>query len=197
MKPTYFRTPNEFRAWLKEHHDRETELWVGFHKKGSGTPSITWSEAVDEALCYGWVDSIRRSVDDKRFMNRFTPRKPSSNWSEVNVRRVEELTRQRRMSAPGRKAFQARRPKEAGTYSYEQRYQVSLSPELERRFRAKKKAWTWFQDQSAGYRSTALYWVMSAKKQETRERRLATLIEDSGAGRRIPPLRPRRPGGVR
>ena len=132
MKPTYFRTPNEFRAWLKEHHDRETELWVGFHKKGSGTPSITWSEAVDEALCYGWVDSIRRSVDDKRFMNRFTPRKPSSNWSEVNVRRVEELTRQRRMSAPGRKAFQARRPKEAGTYSYEQRYQVSLSPELER-----------------------------------------------------------------
>jgi uncharacterized protein YdeI (YjbR/CyaY-like superfamily) len=189
MKPTYFRTPTEFRAWLKEHHDKETELWVGFHKKGSGKPSITWSEAVDEALCYGWVDSIRKRVDDKRFMNRFTPRKPSSNWSEVNVRRVEELTRQRRMRMPGRKAFEARRPKKTGTYSYEQRYEVTLSPELERRFRARKKAWTWFQDQSASYRSTALYWVMSAKKQGTRERRLATLIEDSAGGRRVPPLR--------
>jgi uncharacterized protein YdeI (YjbR/CyaY-like superfamily) len=189
MRPTYFRTPSEFRDWLKEHHDKEAELWVGFHKKGSGMPSITWSEAVDEALCYGWVDSIRRSVDDKRFMNRFTPRKPSSNWSEVNVRRVEELTRQRRMRMPGRKAFEARRPKKAGTYSYEQRYEVKLPPELERRFRARTKAWTWFQDQSASYRSTALYWVMSAKKQETRGRRLATLIEDSAAGQRVPPLR--------
>src|SRR5262245_3310335 len=108
MKPTYFRAPAEFRAWLNKHHATADELWVGFYKKGSGMPSIAWSEAVDEALCFGWVDSIRRSVDDERYTNRFTPRKPTSNWSEVNVRRVEELTRQRRMRAPGRKAFEAR-----------------------------------------------------------------------------------------
>jgi len=189
MKPKYFRTPAEFRAWLREHHDSATELWVGFRKKGSSTPSITWSEAVDEALCYGWVDSIRKSVDEERYTNRFTPRKPSSNWSEVNVRRVEELTRQRRMRAPGRKAFEARQPRKAGAYSYEQRYDVKLSPDLERRFRAKRKAWAWFCDQSPSYRSTALYWVMSAKKPETRERRLTQLIEDSAAGLRVPPLR--------
>ena len=189
MRPTYFRSPAEFRAWLKEHHATEDELWVGFYKKGSGRPSITWSEAVDEALCYGWVDSVRKSVDDKRFTNRFTPRKPSSNWSEINVRRVEELTRQRRMRAPGRKAFEARQARRAGTYSYEQRYDVKLPPDLERRFRAEKKAWAWFREQPAGYRSTALYWVMSAKRHDTRERRLATLIEDSSKGRRVPPLR--------
>ena len=189
MRPTYFRTPAEFRAWLREHHDTEAELWVGFYKKGSGTPSITWSEAVDEALCYGWVDSIRRSVDDQRYTNRFTPRKPSSNWSEVNIRRVEELTRRRRMRAPGRKAFEARQPKKTGTYSYEQRYDVRLPPDLDRRFRASKNAWAWFREQPAGYRSTALYWVMSAKTQETRERRLTTLIKDSSKGRRVPPLR--------
>jgi uncharacterized protein YdeI (YjbR/CyaY-like superfamily) len=189
MKPTYFRTPAEFRAWLKEHHATEDELWVGVYKKGSGIPSITWSEAVDEALCYGWVDGIRRGVDERRFMNRFTPRKPSSNWSEVNIRRVEELTRQRRMRAPGRKAFEARQARKAGTYFYEQRYEVELSPDLDRRFRASKRAWAWFQDQPAAYRSLALYWVMSAKKPETRERRLSTLIEDSAGGQRVPPLR--------
>jgi uncharacterized protein YdeI (YjbR/CyaY-like superfamily) len=189
MMPTYFRAPSEFRAWLKKHHATADELWVGFYKKGSGMPSITWSEAVDEALCFGWVDSIRRSVDDERYTNRFTPRKPTSNWSEVNVRRVEELTRQRRMRAPGRKAFEARQPRKSGTYSYEQRYDVRLSPELERRFRARKRAWAWFRDQPPSYRSTALYWVMSAKKPETRERRLSTLIQDSAVGRKVPPLR--------
>ena len=189
MKPRYFRTPAEFRAWLKEHHDTEDELWVGFYKKGSGALSITWSEAVDEALCYGWVDSIRKGVDDERFMNRFTPRKPTSNWSEVNVRRVEKLTKQRRMRAPGRKAFEARQPRKAGAYSYEQRYDVKLSPDLERRFRANVDAWTWFRDQGAGYRSFALYWVMSAKKPETRERRLVQLIDDSANGLKVPPLR--------
>jgi uncharacterized protein YdeI (YjbR/CyaY-like superfamily) len=189
MMPTYFRAPSEFRAWLKKHHATADELWVGFYKKGSDMPSITWSEAVDEALCFGWVDSIRRSVDDERYTNRFTPRKPTSNWSEVNVRRVEELTRQRRMRAPGRKAFEARQPRKSGTYSYEQRYDVRLSPELERRFRARKRAWAWFRDQPPSYRSTALYWVMSAKKPETRERRLSTLIQDSAVGRKVPPLR--------
>ena len=189
MKPTYFRAPAEFRVWLKQHHATADELWVGFYRKGSGMPSITWSEAVDEALCFGWVDSIRRSVDDKRYTNRFTPRKPTSNWSEVNVRRVEELTRQRRMRAPGLKAYRARTPRKTGTYSYEQRYDVKLTPAFERTFRASKQAWAWFQAQPPGYRSTALYWVMSAKKPETRERRLATLIEDSANGIRVGPLR--------
>ena len=194
MKPRYFRSPTEFRAWLREHHGTETELWVGFHKKGSGRPSITWSEAVDEALCYGWVDSVRKSVDAQRFTNRFTPRKPNSNWSEVNIRRVEQLIRQRRMRAPGLKVFEARQPRKAGTYSYEQRYDVKLTPAFERTFRASKEAWAWFRGQPPGYRSTALYWVMTAKKPETRERRLSTLIEDSAAGRRVPPLRRRAPG---
>ena len=189
MRPTYFATAAEFRAWLKEHHDTADELWMGLYKKGSGRPSITWSEAVDEALCYGWVDSIRRGIDDRRYMNRFTPRKPNSNWSEVNIRRVEELTRQRRMRAPGLKAFEARTPREEGTYSYEQRYDIELPPDLERRFRARRKAWTWFHDQSPAYRSMALYWLMGAKKPETRERRLDTLIEDSANSRKIAPLR--------
>ena len=192
MKPTYFRTPTEFRTWLKEHHATADELWVGFYKKGSGTQSITWSEAVDEALCYGWVDSIRRSVDERRYTNRFTPRKPTSNWSQVNVRRVEELTRQHRMRAPGRKAFEARQPRKTGTYSYERRYEIDLPPELDRRFRAKRKAWRWFQDQSSAYRSMALYWVMSAKRHDTRKRRLETLISDSAAGRRISAFQGRR-----
>ena len=189
MKPTYFRTAAEFRAWLKEHHATQTELWVGLYKKGTGKPSITWSEAVDEALCFGWVDSVRRGVDAESYMNRFTPRKPTSNWSEVNIRRVEELTRQGRMRAPGRKAFEARRAREAGTYSYEQRYEIELPPAFERRFRAKTKAWGWFQAQSPAYRSMALYWVMGAKRPATRERRLETLIEDSAEGRRIATLR--------
>ena len=189
MKPTYFATAAEFRAWLKEHHATATELWVGFYKKASGVPSITWSEAVDEALCYGWVDSIRKSVDDRSFTNRFTPRKPGSNWSEVNVRRVEELTRQRRMRAPGLKAFRARTTRKTGTYSYEQRYDVELPPAFVRTFRASKQACAWFQAQPPGYRSMTLYWVMSAKRLETRERRLATLIEGSARGEKVGPLR--------
>jgi len=191
MKPTFFATRRELRAWLDEHHDTDTELWVGLHKKGSGRPSITWSEVVDEALCFGWIDGIRRGIDDQSYMNRLTPRKPDSNWSEVNIRRVQELTRQRRMRAAGLKAFRERREDKTATYSYEQRHQAKLDPAQERRFRSKKKAWEWFQTQPKGYRTTAVYWVMSAKRPETRERRLDTLIEDSAKGRRIPPLRPR------
>jgi uncharacterized protein YdeI (YjbR/CyaY-like superfamily) len=189
MKPTYFRTAAEFRAWLKEHHATETELWMGAYKKGSGRPGITWAEAVDEALCWGWVDSVRRGVDDQRYMNRFTPRRPGSNWSEVNIRRVEELTRQGRMRAAGRRAFEDRQPKAAGAVTYERRHEIELPPDLERRFRRNNEAWTWFRDQSPSYRSMALYWLMSAKRPETRERRLDTLIEDSASGLRIAPLR--------
>jgi uncharacterized protein YdeI (YjbR/CyaY-like superfamily) len=191
MKPTFFATSEEFRAWLREHHGTATELWVGFYKKRSGRPSITWPEAVDEALCFGWIDSVRQSIDDESYMNRFTPRKPDSNWSAVNVRRVGELTKRRRMRAAGLKAFRERREDRTATYSYEQRHSVELPAAFEKRFRAKEKAWSWFQAQPDGYQAIARYWVMSAKKPETRERRLDTLIEDSANGRRVPPLRPR------
>jgi len=191
VKPTFFATREAFRAWLEEHHATATELWMGLYKKGSGRPSITWSEAVDEALCFGWVDSVRHGIDDESYMNRFTPRKPNSNWSEVNIRRVEELTKQRRMRAAGLKAFRERREDTTAIYSYEQRHQAKLEPAQERRFRSSKRAWAWFQAQPKGYRTTAVYWVASAKKPETRERRLDTLIEDSSLGRRVPPLPPR------
>jgi uncharacterized protein YdeI (YjbR/CyaY-like superfamily) len=191
MKPVFFADREAFRAWLEEHHATATELWMGMHKKGSGRPSITWPEAVDEALCFGWIDGVRQRIDDESYMNRFTPRRPNSNWSAVNVRRVQELTRKRRMRAAGLKAFRERREDKTATYSYEQRHQAKLDPAQERRFRSKKKAWDWFQTQPKGYRTTAVYWVLSAKRPETRERRLDTLIEDSAKGRRVPPLRPR------
>ena len=191
MKPVFFADREAFRAWLDEHHATASELWMGLYKKGSGRPSITWPEAVDEALCFGWIDSVRQRIDDDSYMNRFTPRKPNSNWSAVNLRRVEELTKQRRMRAAGLKAFRERREDKTATYSYEQRHQAKLDPAQHRRFRSKKRAWEWFQTQPMGYRTTAVYWVMSAKRPETRERRLTTLIEDSENGRRVPPLRPR------
>jgi uncharacterized protein YdeI (YjbR/CyaY-like superfamily) len=144
---------------------------------------------VDEALCFGWVDSIRKGIDEERYMNRFTPRRPNRPWSAKNVRRFEELASQRRVRAAGRRAFERRLPDTTGTYSYEQRHAVRLPAAFERRFRAREKAWTWFRAQQEGYRATALFWVMSAKKPETRERRLATLIDDSERGRRVPPLR--------
>jgi len=191
MRPTFFATRRELRAWLDEHHDTATELWVGLYKKSSGRPSVTWPEVVDEALCFGWIDGIRRGIDEQRYMNRITPRKPNSNWSEVNIRRVQELTKQRRMRAPGQKAFRERREDTTATYSYEQRHLAKLDAAQERRFRSNKQAWEWFQTQPKGYRTTAAYWVMSAKRPETRERRLDALIEDSAKGRRVPPLRPR------
>ena len=191
MKPIFFATRRELRAWLDEHHETATELWVGLHKKGSGRPSLTWPEVVDECLCFGWIDGLRHGIDAQSYMNRITPRKPNSNWSAVNVRRVEELTRQRRMRAAGLKAFRERREDKTATYSYEQRHQAKLDPLQERRFRSKKQAWEWFQTQPKGYRTTAVYWVMSAKRPETRERRLDTLIEDSAKGRMVPPLRRR------
>lgn len=189
MKPIFFVTRRELRAWLDEHHDTATELWVGLYKKGSGRPSVAWSEVVDEALCFGWVDSVRHGIDDERYMNRLTPRKPNSNWSEANIRRVQELTKQRRMRAAGSKAFRERRTVATATPSYEQRNSVRLDAASERRFRHEDAAWRWFRAQPDGYQATARFWVMSAKKQETRERRLHTLIEDSANGRRIPPLR--------
>jgi uncharacterized protein YdeI (YjbR/CyaY-like superfamily) len=189
LKPTFFAEPEEFRAWLERHHGEADELLVGFYRKGSGTPRITHPEAVDEALCFGWIDGKANRVDDHRYTIRFTPRRKGSNWSAVNVKRVGELKRLGRMRPAGLAAFKARRKDRSGVYSYEQRHKASLTAAQEKRFRANKQAWTFFQGSPAGYRTTAVWWVVSAKREETRERRLATLIDDSENERRIAPLR--------
>jgi uncharacterized protein YdeI (YjbR/CyaY-like superfamily) len=182
--PRFFRSPAEFRNWLEKNHDRESELLVGFYKKSSGKRGITYEEAVDEALCFGWIDGVRRSVDDERSTIRFTPRRQRSNWSLKNIRRVNELTKLGRMAPPGIAAFERRDPSEAGTYSFEQA-NPRFDQGLERRFRRNRGAWKFWEAQPPGYRKAATWWVVSAKREETRLRRLQTLIEDSGNGRRL------------
>jgi uncharacterized protein YdeI (YjbR/CyaY-like superfamily) len=189
LKPTYFSGSAEFRAWLERHHDDADELLLGFYKKGSGASGITWREAVDEALCFGWIDSKANRVDAHRYTIRFTPRRKGSNWSAVNIKRVGELKRLGLMQPTGLAAFKARTKDRSGVYSYEQRHKASLTPAHEKRFRANKKAWAFFQASPPGYRTTAIWWVVSAKRKETRERRLATLMDDSENERKIPPLR--------
>lgn len=188
IKPTFFPTPAEFRAWLLAHHATKTELLVGFHKRGSGRPSITWPESVDEALSFGWIDGVRRSVDEHSYTIRFTPRKSTSIWSAVNVARVAELTRQGRMSPAGLKAFAARTPERTGVYSFERNEAAKLTPEHDARLRKNKKAAAFFDAQAPWYQRAAIHWVVSAKREETRERRLAELITQSAAGRPIGPL---------
>ena len=188
MKPIFFAGAAEFRAWLERHHDDTDELLLGVYRKSSGAPGITRPEAVDEALCFGWIDGKGQRIDDRRYTIRFTPRRKGSNWSSVNVKRVGELKRLGRMHPAGLAEFKARRKDRSGIYSYEQRHKASLAAPDERRFRANKKAWSFFQARPAGYRTTAIWWVVSAKREETRDRRLATLIDDSEHGRTIAPL---------
>lgn len=188
----YFATPDEWRHWLAVHHRERQELWVGFHKKGSGRPSITWPEAVDQALCFGWIDGVRKSVDADRYRIRFTPRKRGSTWSSVNVRRVGELTELGLMQPAGLAAFEARKPEKSGVYSYEQRDRAQLEPAHEAQLRANAAAWAFFQAQPPWYRKTATWWVVSARQEATRLRRLTTLIDCSAQGRTVPPLT--RPG---
>ena len=197
MEVTFFDSPAAFRAWLDEHHETAKELWVGFYKKSSGRPSITWPESVDEALCFGWIDGIRKSVDDISYTIRFTPRKPRSNWSAVNIARVAELTRLGRMRPAGRNVFEQRLEEKSGFSSHEQQHTAQLDEGLEQQFRASPAAWDFFQAQPAGYRRMAIWWIVSAKKEATRLKRLATLIEDSAQGRRIAELaRPTSKGKV-
>jgi uncharacterized protein YdeI (YjbR/CyaY-like superfamily) len=185
MKPTFFATPADFRRWLKKHHDSATELWVGFHKKGSGKPSITWPESVDEALCFGWIDGVRKSIDERSYVIRFSPRRENSNWSLINIGRVKELVRQGRMEPAGQRAFDARKEEKSGVYAFEQRQQARLDAPSEKRFKARAKAWKFFQDQPPGYRRLMAFWVMSAKREETRARRLEMLIDASANGHRV------------
>ena len=185
MDPIFFETPAELRAWLEEHHESERELFVGAYKKATGKPSLTWPQIVDEALCFGWIDGIRRGIDDESWSIRLTPRKPTSNWSSVNIARVAELTKEGRMRPAGTAAFERRSEERSGIYSYERRKAAKLTPEQQREFEANAQAWVFFNDQPQGYRRTATHWVVSAKREETRAKRLATLIEDSAAGRRL------------
>ena len=191
-KARFFETPSELRDWLDEHHETADELIVGAWKKSTGRPTLTWPEIVEEALCVGWIDSIRRSVPGDGWTIRLTPRRRGSNWSAVNIAKVAELRAAGRMRPAGEAAFAARTAARSAVYSYEQRHKATLEPDEEVRFRENEAAWTWFEGRPASYRTAATYWIVSAKRPETRAKRLATLVEDSAAGRTIRPLT--RPG---
>src|SRR5258708_807925 len=182
--PTFFASPSAFRVWLEKHHDHASELLVGFYKKGSGIPSMTWPESVDQALAYGWIDGVRKGIDDVSYTIRFTPRRPGSIWSAINIRRVAELKKLGLMRPAGVQAFERRSDAKSSIYSYENAPRT-LDPIDEKKFRARKKAWEYFSNQAPSYQRVAIYWVMSARKAETRARRLAALIEDSANGKRL------------
>jgi uncharacterized protein YdeI (YjbR/CyaY-like superfamily) len=188
VEPVFFASAGEFRAWLEAHHATEPELIVGFHRKATGRPSMTWSEAVDQALCFGWIDGVRRSAGPDAYTIRFTPRRPASNWSLINVAKVAELTRLGLMREAGIAAFERRSADRTGIYSFE-RDEAVLDAPLQAELESNGAAWAWFRQEPPGYRRTAVHWVMSAKKEETRRRRLATLVADAEAGRRIKLLR--------
>lgn len=187
MEPTYFSSPAKLRAWLAKHHATKTELVVGFHKKGSGTPSITWPELVEECLCYGWIDGIRRRIDEERYSIRITPRKPKSNWSAVNVKLVAKLRKEGRMTPAGEAAFTGREAARTGTYSFEQET-IAFDAAREKAFRARRTAWAWFAKQAPSYQRGAAWYVMSAKREDTRDRRFAHVLEHAARGERIPQL---------
>jgi uncharacterized protein YdeI (YjbR/CyaY-like superfamily) len=191
-KPIFFKTPADFRAWLKQHHHAADALLVGFHRVGSGKPSITWPESVDEALCFGWIDGIRKSIDHGSYTIRFTPRKPGSIWSAVNIKRAQVLIEQARMQPRGLKAYQARKENRSGIYSYEQR-SVDLAKPYSRHLKKNKAAWSFFQAQPPSYRKAVSWWIVSAKKEETRLQRLETLTSRSARKERLPQFRRREP----
>ncbi|MGC2109477.1 MAG: YdeI/OmpD-associated family protein [Candidatus Korobacteraceae bacterium] len=194
MNPTFFPSPSEFRKWLEKNHAEARELLLGFHRKDSGKPSITYPEALDQALCFGWIDGIRRRFDPSSYTIRFTPRKPGSIWSAVNTKRAGELMKQERMHAWGQKVFDERDQKKSELYSYE-RQNCKFEGALEKKFRANKKAWQFYQAQAPWYRRTCCWWVISARQEETRLRHLAQLIQDSAQGRRIKQLTVKPPPG--
>lgn len=194
MEPLFFASPDELREWFEAHADTERELWVGYYRKATGRPSLTWPQAVDEALCVGWIDGVRKSLDEERFIQRFTPRQRRSTWSAVNIQRAQELIAEGRMRPAGLAAFERRSDDRSAIYAYEQRHEARFAPEEQAAFEANEAAHAFWERQPAGYRKNSTYWVTSAKRPETRARRLAQLIEDSAAGRRVgalvPPGRP-------
>lgn len=189
--PQFFPTTKHFRAWLEKHHATERELTVGFYRKGCGKPSITWPESVEEALCFGWIDGIRRKLDDDSYTIRFTPRKPSSIWSKINLATIERLIASGRIAPAGMKIYEARDQAKTNLYSFE-REDAAFTPKQLKRFRQHAKAWKFFEAQVPSYKRPATWWVVSAKQEATREKRLSALIECSAQGLKIPQLR--RPG---
>ena len=184
MKPIFFVTQNDFRRWLEENHEKESEIIVGFYKVGSGKSSMTWSEAVDQALCFGWIDGVRRRVDEESYSNRFTPRRVNSNWSAVNIKKVEELTAKDLMKPAGIAAFEKRKEEKSAIYTYENESK-RFSDEFEKRFRANGKAWQFFEKQANWYKKQMTGWVMTAKQEATRARRLEKLISESENEKRL------------
>lgn len=189
MDPVYFRNTESLRDWFEKNHDKEKELLVGYFKKATGEASITWSESVDEALCFGWIDGIRKSIDAERYTIRFTPRKPDSNWSDVNLKKMEELIRTGRMCDAGLKIYLNRKPERERTYSYESRDSAVLTEKMEALFRQNPDAWNYFQAQAASYRKTTIRWVRSARQESTQFRRLEELITASTTGEYIKSMR--------
>jgi uncharacterized protein YdeI (YjbR/CyaY-like superfamily) len=187
--PIFFTSPEEFYAWLEEHHASESEVYVGFYKQHTGKRAMSWSQAVDQALCFGWIDTRANAIDEDRYMQRFTPRKPGSNWSKINIEKVAKLTEAGLMRPAGVAAFERRSDDKTGVYSFERGEDATLPAEYEERLRANAAASEYFDSRPPWYRRTAIHLVVSAKREETRLRRLAQLIEDSAAGRDIKQLR--------
>jgi uncharacterized protein YdeI (YjbR/CyaY-like superfamily) len=186
-KLLFFPTQLDFREWLEKNHLKENELLVGFYKVGTGKPSLTWSESVDQAICFGWIDGIRKSIDNESYSIRFTPRKPTSAWSAINIKKVEQLTKQGLMKPEGIEAFQKRKGNKSGIYSYEN--EPAKFPESYRKkFTSNKKAWAYFISMPPSYQKITTRWVMEAKQETTRIRRLEILIKDSDAGQKIKPI---------
>ena len=184
MSPIFFLTPNDLRKWLRQHHARTKELWIGFYKKASGKPSITWAESVDEALCVGWIDGIRKRIDDESYKIRFTPRRRGSIWSAVNIRRAEALEKEGRMTKAGERAIAARRENRSAIYAYEQR-ELELPEPYRGMLRANRQADDFHQAQAPSYRKTICWWIVSAKQEATRQKRMQKLIATAERGKRL------------
>jgi uncharacterized protein YdeI (YjbR/CyaY-like superfamily) len=187
QKPVFFRSLDELHNWFRKNHNKMSEVWIGFYKVSSGKKSVGYKEAVDEALCFGWIDGIRKSLDEESYVNRFTPRKKSSIWSNVNIKRINELIEEGRIHPAGLAAFKDRTKERSGLYSFEQNSH-KLSSAFEKQFKANKKAWKYFNSKAPWYQRTSIHWVMSAKQEVTRLKRLETLINDSENERTIAPL---------
>ena len=183
-EPVFFSTQSAFRKWLEQNHDKASELLVGFYKTGSGKASISWSESVDVAICFGWIDGIRKSIDSESYSIRFTPRKPKSIWSAVNIKKVEELAKQGLMHPAGLAAFSKREENKSRIYAYEKEA-TTLSEDFLKKFTSNNKAWNYFQSMAPSYQKTAIHWVMNAKQEITKEKRLKELIRDCQAKRKI------------
>jgi uncharacterized protein YdeI (YjbR/CyaY-like superfamily) len=184
MNPRFFKTASDLREWLAKNHDKTSELWIGFYKKASGKRSITYREALDEALCFGWIDGVRKSLNDESYIQRFTPRRARSIWSNINTKRVEELKKLGKMEPAGLNAFAARDPKRSGIYSFE-REELKFDGEFKKRFQANEKAWEFYEKLPPFLKRTVTFWVISAKKEETRWRRFEKLLESSARGVRL------------